>query len=289
MKKNKEKSHLENWDIVIKPQKNLLLLNNFKELIKYKDLIYLLIKRDFTTYYKQTILGPLWYILQPLLNTIVFTVIFGNFAKIPTDGIPPFLFYLAGSVVWSYFSTCVQLTGNIFVTNSSLFSKVYFPRMTIPFANIVFSLVQFLIQFTFFSAFLIYFSLNDFDFNLKPNILYTPLIIFHLAILCFGVGTLLSSLCSKYRDLSFVIGFGIQLWMFATPIVYPLSVVPEKYHLLMSLNPMTSIVECFRYIYLGTSSVDIKVISTSIIVTLLFLFFGTKLFQKVEKNFIDTV
>ncbi len=277
------------WDTVITPNSSTK-LRDISEIIKYKDLIALLIKRDFTTYYKQTILGPLWYIIQPLLNTLVFTVIFGNFAKIPTDGVPPFIFYLAGSVVWSYFSTCVTTTSNVFVTNASLFSKVYFPRLCIPIANIIFSLMQFLIQFTFFLAFLTYFifSGSEIEINFK-YIFFTPILIFYLAIISFAVGSFISALCSKYRDLSLAIGFGIQLWMFATPIVYPLSVVPENYQFLISLNPVTFIVESFRFLYLGSGTVNLEIFLSSLSSTIIILFLGLYFFKKVEKTFIDTV
>lgn len=277
------------WDTVITPNSSSK-LRDISEIIKYKDLIALLIKRDFTTYYKQTILGPLWYIIQPLLNTLVFTVIFGNFAKIPTDGVPPFIFYLAGSVVWSYFSTCVTTTSNVFVTNASLFSKVYFPRLCIPIANIIFSLMQFLIQFTFFLAFLTYFifSGSEIEINFK-YIFFTPILIFYLAIISFAVGSFISALCSKYRDLSLAIGFGIQLWMFATPIVYPLSVVPENYQFLISLNPVTFIVESFRFLYLGSGTVNLEIFLSSLSSTIIILFLGLYFFKKVEKTFIDTV
>ena len=277
------------WDTVITPNSSSN-LRDISEIIKYKDLIALLIKRDFTTYYKQTILGPLWYIIQPLLNTLVFTVIFGNFAKIPTDGVPPFIFYLAGSVVWSYFSTCVTTTSNVFVTNASLFSKVYFPRLCVPIANVIFSLMQFLIQFTLFLAFLIYFifSGSEIEINFK-YIIFTPILIFYLAIISFAVGSFISALCSKYRDLSLAIGFGIQLWMFATPIVYPLSVVPENYQFLASLNPVTFIVESFRFLYLGSGTVNLEIFLLGLLSTIIILFLGLYSFKKVEKTFIDTV
>ena len=281
-------NHKEKWTTIIDTKKSFS-FERIQELFKYKDLILLFIKRDFTTYYKQTILGPIWYILQPLLNTIVFTIVFGNFAKIPTDEIPPFLFYLAGSVVWSYFSTCVNSTGNTFKTNSQIFEKVYFPRIVMPISNIIFSMLQFGIQFLFFLCFLLYFYYSGVEIILDYKVFLIILLLFHLAILSLGVGALISSLCSKYKDLSLAIGFGIQLWMFATPIVYPLSVIPENFHFLISLNPVTSIVESFRHIFLGNSSISFEIYSTSIIVTLFIFLMGLFSFIKVEKNFIDTV
>lgn len=273
---------------IIEANKNFT-LKNLLEVFNFKDLIFLFIKRDFKVFYKQTILGPLWYVIQPLLNTIVFTIIFGNFAKIPTDGVTPFLFYLAGNVVWSYFSSCVNNTGNTFVTNYQIFSKVYFPRIVIPLSNIIFSMLQFFTQFILFLLFLAYFKSKGADINLTLNILYVPLLLLHLAVLSLGVGMLISALCSKYRDLSLAIGFGIQLWMFATPIIYPLSIVPDKYQFLISLNPVTSIVESFRFIFLGNNAISLQIILTSILITAIIFILGILSFQKVEKNFIDTV
>jgi len=285
---NSIQKSLKKKQTIIEPNKNFA-FKNLLEVINFKDLIFLFIKRDFTVFYKQTILGPLWYIIQPLLNTIVFTIIFGSFAKIPTDGVAPFLFYLAGNVVWSYFSTCVNNTGNTFTTNYQIFSKVYFPRIIIPLSNIIFSMLQFFIQFTLFLLFLAFFKSQGADINLNFNVLYVPLLLLHLAVLSLGVGTLISALCSKYRDLSLAIGFGIQLWMFATPIIYPLSTVPEKYQFLSSLNPVTSIVESFRFIFLGDNSISLEIILISIFTTIIILILGISSFQKVEKNFIDTV
>ena len=285
---NSNQKLLKKNRIIIEPSKNFA-LKNLLEVFNFKDLIFLFIKRDFTVFYKQTILGPLWYVIQPLLNTIVFTIIFGNFAKIPTDGVAPFLFYLAGNVVWSYFSSCVNNTGNTFIKNYQIFSKVYFPRIIIPLSNIIFSMLQFFTQFILFLLFLAYFKSKGADINLNLNILYVPLLLLHLAILSLGVGTLISALCSKYRDLSLAIGFGIQLWMFATPIIYPLSTIPEKYLFLISLNPVTSIVESFRFIFLGNNSISLEIILTSIVITLIIFILGILSFQKVEKNFIDTV
>lgn len=285
---NSNQKFLKKNEIIIKPSKNFA-FKNLLEIFNFKDLIFLFIKRDFTVFYKQTILGPLWYVIQPLANTIVFTIIFGNFAKIPTDGVAPFLFYLAGNVVWSYFSSCVNNTGNTFITNYQIFSKVYFPRIILPLSNIIFSMLQFFTQFILFLLFLVYFKSKGADINLNLNVLYVPLLLLHLAILSLGVGALISALCSKYRDLSLAIGFGIQLWMFATPIIYPLSTVPEKYQFLISLNPVTSIVESFRFIFLGNNSISLQIILTSIFITIIIFILGILSFQKVEKNFIDTV
>ena len=217
----------DKWDLIISSNKNFLFLN-LKEILKYKDLIFLLVKRDFVVFYKQTILGPLWYILQPLINTIIFTIIFGNIAKIPTDGLPPFLFYMSGNVIWMYFSTCLTLTSNTFISNTHIFSKVYFPRLTIPISFVIISLLQLFIQLIIFICFIIYYSIDLEIFNFSINLLYLPLLILLTAFISIGFGILISSLTTKYRDLTFVLSFGVQLWMFATPIVYPLSLVNQR-------------------------------------------------------------
>ena len=277
-----------NWDIVIKPSKGFVNIN-LKELIKYKDLIILFVKRDFATFYKQTILGPLWYILQPLINTIVFTIIFGKLAKIPTDNLPPFLFYMAGNIIWGYFAFCLNSTSTTFVKNADLFGKVYFPRITVPIATVIIGLFQFILQFIFFICFYIYFVSKGLDIKVSYSILFLPLILFQTALVALGFGLLISSLTSKYRDLVFVLGFGIQLWMFATPIVYPLSIIPDNYVIFSILNPMTSIVECFKYIFFHESSIKFAHILLSNLITLIVFVFGIVVFYRTEKNFLDTV
>ena len=278
----------KNWDIVIKPSKGFVNIN-LKELIKYKDLIILFVKRDFVTFYKQTILGPLWYILQPLINTIVFTIIFGNLAKIPTDNLPPFLFYMAGNIIWGYFAFCLNSTSTTFSQNADIFGKVYFPRITVPISTVIIGLFQFILQFIFFICFYIYFVSKGLDIKVSYSILFLPLILFQTALVALGFGLLISSLTSKYRDLVFVLGFGIQLWMFATPIVYPLSIIPDNYVIFSILNPMTSIVECFKYILFNESSIKFAHILLSNLITLIVFVFGIVVFYRTEKNFLDTV
>jgi len=278
----------KNWDIYIKPKTGWLDLN-IKELFKYKDLIYLFVKRDFVTFYKQTILGPLWYVIQPLINTIVFTIIFGNLAKISTDGIPPFIFYMAGTVVWGYFATCISLTSNTFNSNADIFGKVYFPRIAVPIANVIISLLQFLIQFIIFIIFLLYFKGQGSLINPNMNVFLLPLIILQMAILGLGFGILISSLTTKYKDLVFVMSFFVQLWMYATPIVYPLSIIPEKYRFLAAMNPMTSVVETFRGAFLGVSTITTDHIIVSVVVTIFIFIIGFLLFHRIEKSFMDTV
>tara|TARA_Y100000590_G_scaffold434865_1_gene553634 strand:+ start:55 stop:912 length:858 start_codon:yes stop_codon:yes gene_type:complete len=284
----KDKIDLQEWDEVIQPQRKFLDFR-LKEIITYRDLIFLFIKRDFVTFYKQTILGPLWYIIQPLINTLVFTIIFGNIAKISTEGVPPFLFYFAGNVIWGYFALCITSTSSIFSSNANIFGKVYFPRITVPISNVIIGLMQFAIQFVLFLSFLFYFYIKGLDINLNYTLFFIPLLLLQVALLGLGFGMLLSALTSKYRDLTFVMSFGVQLWMYATPIVYPLSIVPEKYKLIFALNPMTSIVESFRYIFYQESIIDFKIIFISLIITLLISFFGLLFFNKTEKNFLDTV
>ena len=284
IKKNKS----DQWDIILKPKSGWFELNLF-ELFKYIDLITLFIKRDFVTYYKQTILGPLWYIIQPLVNTLVFTIIFGKLAKIPTDNLPPFLFYMAGTVAWGYFATCLTLTSNTFVSNKDIFGKVYFPRLTVPIANVIIALLQFLIQLVIFLLFLGFYIWQGLNLNIGISILYLPLIVIQMAILSLGVGIFISSLTAKYRDLTFAMTFLVQIWMYATPVVYPLSLIPEKYRIFAVLNPMTSIVESFRGVLLGTTSIQLIHIIVSITITIIIFILGIILFSKIEKNFVDTV
>ena len=260
------------------------------EIIQYKDLIKFFIKRDFVVFYKQTILGPLWYVIQPLVNTIVFTVIFGNLAKIPTDGNPPFLFYLSGTVIWSYFAICLTTTSRTFLTNAHIFGKVYFPRVSVPLSNVIFSLVQFFLQFIIFLFFYIYFFTNGTSLNFNINLLIIlPLLLLQTAFLGLGFGLLISSLTTKYRDLNFVMDFFVQLWMFATPIVYPLSLVPDNYKLIIAINPMTSVVETFRKIFFDNSAIQIEHIIISLSVTIIIFILGIINFNRVERNFMDTI
>jgi len=262
---------------------------NIKELLQYKTLIKMFIRRDFVVFYKQTILGPLWYIIQPLANTIVFTIIFGNIAKIPTDEIPPFLFYMSGTILWSYYATCLTQNSNIFTQNSELFGKVYFPRLTVPISYVIVSLLQFIIQFFLFFCFLIYYSYYGKSINFSFQMIFIPIIVIYVSIISIAFGTLLSSLTAKYRDLSFALSFGIQLWMFVTPIVYPLSIIPDKYLIYVKLNPLTFPVEFFRGIFFQNYVFNFLDLFYSLFVTLIILFFGLVLFSRTEKNFMDTV
>ena len=278
----------EQWTKVIGPKKGWFDLN-LSNLWNYRDLIMLFVKRDFVAFYKQTILGPLWFLLQPLFTTIVFTIIFGRIAKISTDGMPQVLFYMCGIVIWNYFADCLNKTSDTFVSNAGIFGKVYFPRLTVPVSIVITNLITFAIQFLLFLAFLAYFYYAGSD--IRPNlwILLTPFLLFQMAALGLGLGILISSLTTKYRDLRYVVGFGVQLWMYATPIVYPMSQIPEKWQWLFAMNPMAAIIETARYAFLGSSSVRPWDLGISFGVTVLILLTGIVLFSRIEKTFMDTV
>lgn len=278
----------DSWDMVIRPKTGWFDID-FAGLWHYRDLVWLFVKRDFVTFYKQTILGPLWYVIQPLMTTVVFTIIFGNFAGIPTDDLPPFLFFLSGNVVWGYFSNTLRQTSDTFNANVAIFGKVYFPRLTVPAAISIVNFAQLFIQFVLFLGFYFYFYFKGAP--IQPNlwILALPLLFLQMAILTFGIGILLSSLTTKYKDLRFAMTFVIQLWMYATPIVYPLSEVPDQYRLAYVLNPMVAIVESFRYALLGSGVIRMDYVLISVSVTFFFLILGLILFSRIEKTFMDTV
>ena len=276
------------WDKVIRPRNGWFDIHP-GEIWKYRDLIGLFVWRDFVAVYKQTILGPLWYLIQPLLTALVFTVIFGNVAQLPTDGLPPFLFYLSGVVCWRYFADCLNNTSNTFVGNAHLFGKVYFPRLTVPVSVVISSLIGFGIQFLLFLVFFFYFSIGSAIIQPQPAILLLPVLIMQMAALGLGLGIVVSSLTTRYRDLSQLVGFGVQLWMFATPVVYPASSLPEKWRWVLAFNPMAPVIEAFRYAFLGTGSINLQHWFISLAVTMLLLVAGVVLFSRVEKNFMDTV
>ena len=262
---------------------------HLSELWRYRDLIMLFVRRDFVAVYKQTILGPLWFLIQPLLTTIVFTVIFGRIAKIPTDGMPQMLFYMSGVVAWNYFAGCLNKTSDTFGGNAHLFGKVYFPRLTVPISIVISNLLTFAIQFTLFLCLLVYFSVNGSTVNLQPSVVFLPLLVLQMAALGLGFGIIVSSLTTKYRDLTQLVGFGVQLWMFATPVVYPSSQIPSKWQWLIALNPVAPIIEFFRFSFLGAGTVNPLQIGLSTLTTLLVLATGIVLFSRIEKSFMDTV
>lgn len=249
------------------------------------------VRRDFVAVYKQTILGPLWFFIQPLLTTITFTVIFSGVAKLSTDGAPPLLFYLAGTTPWNYFAACLTKTSTTFKDNANLFGKVYFPRLIIPLSIVVSTLIQFAIQFATLAIALAWFLFQGVP--VQPDVVgiltVTPLLLLLMAGLGLGFGIIISSLTTKYRDLAFLVTFGVQLAMYATPVVYPLSTVPEKYRPWIEVNPMTGIIEAFRALYLGTGSLPWPLLGMSAATTVVVLFLGMIVFNRVEKTFMDTV
>ncbi|MFN0048952.1 MAG: ABC transporter permease [Cytophagales bacterium] len=278
----------EPWNLVIKPKTGLLEIN-FKELWQYKDLVFLFVRRDFVALYKQTILGPLWFLIQPLLTAITFTVIFSKVAKIPTSGIPPMVFYMSGLVMWNYFSTCLSKTSNTFITNASIFGKVYFPRLVVPISDTLTNFISFGIQFALFVALILvhYFM----GYAIQPNwyILLFPVLLVILAGLGLGFGIIFSSLTTKYRDLTFLISFGVQLAMYATPVIYPMANIPEDYRAVLWFNPMAPVIETFRYGLFSSGSFDWLHLGYAFVFMLVTLFTGIILFNKVEKNFMDVI
>lgn len=260
------------------------------DLWRCRDLIMLFVRRDFVSVYKQTILGPFWYLIQPIMTTIVFTFVFGNIAKIPTDGLPPALFYFAGLTVWTYFSGCLNRTSNTLVNNAGIFGKVYFPRLAVPISVVISGLISLFIQMALFIGMLIYFIAQGVKIAVNPlYLLALPLLILQIAALGLGFGIIISSLTTKYRDLVQLVGFGVQLWMYATPIAYPSSQVPAKWQWVIAINPMTPAVEIFRYMFLGVGSINPLQIAQSAVSTMVILFIGIILFSRVEKSFMDTV
>lgn len=262
---------------------------NLKEVWEYRDLLLMLVKRDFITFYKQTILGPLWFIVQPLLTTVIYVILFGNIAKLSTDGVPQVLFYLSGITVWNYFSESLTKTSSVFTANAGMFGKVYFPRLIMPLSIVASSLMKFAVQFGIFILVLLYYVI--FTDAVQPNwwILLTPFLILLMAMFALGMGMIFSSMTTKYKDLTFLLTFGIQLFMYITPVVYPSSALPEELRFLVYLNPLSSIFECFRYAFLGSGSFDLMSLLISSVFVFAILIIGTVIFNKVEKSFMDTV
>lgn len=276
------------WTSVIRPEAGWFNLR-LRQLWRYRDLVLLFVRRDFVAVYKQTILGPTWHVIQPLLTTITFTVIFGNIARLPTDGLPTFLFYMAGTVVWGYFAHCITQTANTFVANASIFGKVYFPRLVIPVSVVISTLISFAIQFVFFLCFVAFFAARGADIRLNAWALLTPVLLLMMAALGLGIGIIVSAMTTKYRDLRQLVAFGVQLFMYATPVIYPLSSVPDRYRPLIEWNPMTPIVETFRHAFLGAGAVSGTHLLVSGATAAAILFLGILLFTRVERTFMDTV
>ncbi len=281
---------MDNWTTVIKPRNNLFDIN-FRELWQYRDLCTLFVKRNIITQYKQTILGPLWFLIQPLMTTVMYMVVFGGIAGISTDGLPQPLFYLAGICFWQYFADCLTKTSNTFVTNASIFGKVYFPRLIVPLSDVISNLVRFLIQFGLFLVVYVYYQLfTPVAIHTNWYVLLLPVLVLVEAGLALGFGILFSSLTTKYRDLQLLLSFFVSLWMYATPVIYPLSTITNpKLHLLMSLNPLTGIIEAFKYGMLGVGQFSWLTLGYSFLFMVVLLTLGIMVFNKVQRSFMDTV
>jgi len=284
----KETIPSEDWNLVIKGHASLFDLK-FNDVWRYRDLLWMFVKRDFVSFYKQTVLGPIWFFIQPLFTTIVFTFVFGNLAKISTDGLPQQLFYLTGITAWNYFSDCLTKTSTVFRDNAAIFGKVYFPRLIMPLSIIVSNLVRFLVQLLLLIVMMVYFGFQGANFHVTYGILFFPFLVVLMALLGLGLGLIITAMTTKYRDLTFLVSFGVQLLMYGTTVIYPLSAAPAKYKSLIELNPMTGIIEAFRYAFLGKGEFSISSITYSIIITLVVLFLGVIIFNKTEKNFVDTI
>ena len=279
----------EQWTLQITPKDKLLALD-WKELWRYRDMFVLFVDRNFRTAYKQTVLGPLWFIITPVLSVIVYVTVFGGIANIPTDGVPPILFYLLGISVWGYFASCLNATSNSFVTNADIFGKVYFPRIIMPLVAVTTNLLSFAIQLAIFAAFSIYYAVIGTDLTIHWQIVLFPLLILLLALMAVGFGMIFSSMTTKYRDLQIMLAKIISLWVYITPVIYPLSMVTnEKLHLAMSLNPVTPVMEAIKYSLLGQGQFSWLWLGYSAAFTLILLIFGLMLFNKVQKSFMDTV
>jgi lipopolysaccharide transport system permease protein len=279
----------ETWTEVISPKRSLLDIN-LKEIWRYRDLIMLFVRRDFVSQYKQTILGPIWLFIQPLFTTLTFFFVFNQIAKIPTDNIDPILFYLSGITLWNYFSDCFNKTSNTFVANAGIFGKVYFPRLATPISIVFSNLIKLGIQVLLFLAIMGYqIIFKGAEVNINLHILILPFLIILMAVMGLGLGIIFSALTTKYRDLSFLLTFGIQLLMYATPIIYPLSYTSGKLHTIISMNPLTPILESFRYAFFSIGSFDWSGLAYTSIFSFSVLFFGIIIFNQVEKSFMDTV
>jgi lipopolysaccharide transport system permease protein len=276
------------WDLTIKPHSKWYDLR-IKEIFKYKDLLFLFVKRDFVSIYKQTILGPLWFFLQPIITAITFTVIFGNLAKISTDGLPQILFYMCGITLWNYFADTLTKTADTFSSNANIFGKVYFPRMIVPLSVVISNLIKLAIQFLLFLGIWIYYLVQSDLIHPNKMLALIPFLIILIGFMALSFGIIISSLTTKYRDLKFLVTFGIQLMMYASPIVYPLSIVPEKYKWIIIANPVTSIIETFKYAFLGVGEFSWFYLGYSTLFTIVLFMIGLVIFHRVEKSFMDTV
>ncbi len=282
-------SEAKYWDLKITPKDHLLAFN-WSELWRYRDLYVLFVQRTFRTAYKQTILGPLWFAITPVLSVIVYVAIFGGIAKIPTDGVPPVLFYLLGISVWGYFASCLNSTSNSFVSNADIFGKVYFPRIIMPLVAVTTNLLTFSIQLAIFAVFYVYYVATGTDLQIHWQLALFPVLVLILALMAVGFGMIFSSMTTKYRDLQVMLGKVVSLWVYVTPVIYPLSMVTnEKLHLAMSLNPVTPVMEAIKYSLLGQGQFSWLWLGYSVLMTIILLTIGLMMFNKVQKSFMDTV
>ena len=278
----------DKWDIVLEPKRRLLDIN-LKALWRYRDLLFLFVKRDIIIIYKQTILGPLWFFIQPIMTTIIYIFVFGNIANLPTDGLPQPIFYLSGIIMWNYFSECFLRTSDTFTQNAGVFGKVYFPRLITPISLLISNVLKFLIQFALFFSFCIYYWSTGLSVNIQAEIILFPILVLLLALTGVGFGLIFSSLTTKYKDLKFLIAFGVQLIMYATPVIYPMSTLPSNIQSILWWNPLTHIIEAFKYAFLGAGTFDPLGLLYSLLFACTVLFFGIVIFNKTEKSFMDTV
>jgi lipopolysaccharide transport system permease protein len=278
----------DNWDLIIEPQTSLLDLN-LKDVWRYRDLLWMFVKRDFVSFYKQTILGPLWFFIQPLFTTITYTFIFGGLANLSTDDLPQPLFYMAGITAWNYFSDCITKTSTVFKDNANIFGKVYFPRLILPLSIVASNLVRFVVQVILMIMMMGYYFWTGANFHITWAITLFPFLVILMALMGLGIGLIITALTTKYRDLAFLVTFGIQLLMYTTTVIYPLSSAPIKYKTFISLNPMTGIIECFRFAFLGQGQLTLNTLGYSTLFTLAVVLLGIIIFNKTEKTFVDTV
>ena len=276
------------WDLTIEGSYSLFDLK-FKDVWRYRDLLLMFVKRDFVSFYKQTILGPLWFFIQPLFTTIIYTFVFGNLAAISTDGLPQPLFYLAGITAWNYFADCLTKTSTVFRDNANIFGKVYFPRLILPLSIVASNLVRFGVQMLLFLSMIVYYYWINETFSPTWALFMFPVLVFMMALLGLGLGLIITAMTTKYRDLAFLVTFGVQLMMYTTTVIYPLSAAPAKYKHIIELNPMTGIIEAFRYSFLGKGEFSAWSVGYSAMITLIVLILGVVIFNKTEKTFVDTV
>jgi len=281
----------EHWDIIIKPREKGFNLK-LKEVWAYRDLLYMYVKRDFIATYKQTVLGPAWFFIQPIFTTLIFMLVFTGIAQISTDGLPPMLFYMAGNVFWAYFSDCLTRSSSTFSANASVFSRVYFPRLVVPLSGLASALIRFFIQLFMFFGFYLYYVLAGYNISMNMYALLFPLLLFILAGIGFGFGIIISSITIKYRDLNILFSFAVGLLMYITPVIYPLSAIPERYSQfkwIIQLNPLSSVMETFRYGFLGEGSFSWLALGYSLVFTIVISVIGIVTFNKVERRFVDII